>query len=743
MKRKGLLITIILMMLMTIGGNAWGLCIADSDNDEASATSIGYEETVSGWVCPDTDSFDFYRLDIPEGGEVSGSITFNSPQESTVLRIYYYDGDTQIRILDDAFTHDGYYEFTVHIAAGSIPAATYYARVFFWSAAAYDHQYTLTMDLTVTGLSDCQPDDNESPETSAEIAVGSSVNDWVCDADHLDIWHFDVSPDDEDDIQITLDADPGELVLYVYNEDGDELYKGPTEGGRRSVNLGTLLEESFSFTLPADLYPFEKKVKWGKKYYKKEYTPGGKYMIDPGILGGYRELFKSTNDYYIGVFLPLDRDDENSYTLSVRKRYLLDPGMLGEFVERIPFDPIGPVVETPWGSRFGSYYNAGRSTFNGPSGPMFSSLKINKGLSRHDMVNNHMLFQGLLIGPNSTAYMLEKPNKLLHIINLNDGSTKGTRQTDSHKSPCLGPDGSCFFIHEGGRSLDSIGGFSGRVSLPTEGQHAVEMVGNNIFVSTFVPGEASSYVHCISLDGDLLWTNGPLDGRVAGVAETPGGPVYIQTGRALYKFNSDGVADWFQTFRMGFPGGGPYAPLVGMDGKIWCYHPMNHSFSLYKSDGSFISSRGFGEAIRAVTFGSDGRFYVALRNRVMCFNNWNDLAWEQYFTPEINDMIMGQDNKLYISQIGRIQAHPGFPYEYDSNLITVNSLNGATINRQRIDLRTEAIDVVVEQTPVFGYHDLAIGEGGKIISLHYSGQLEVFSPQLIAVFGVFESLGSG
>jgi len=742
MKRKGLFITIILMMLMGIGGNAWGLCVADSDNDEASATALGFTDSRSGWVCPDSDVFDFYKLEIPEGADVSGTISFHSPQESTVLRVYYYAGETQVRILDDAFTHEDYYEFTVHIPAGSIPATTYYARVFFWSAAAYDHEYTFSTDLTVTGLSDCQPDDNETPETSAEIAVNSSVNDWVCGADHLDIWHFDVSPDDEDDIQITLNADPGELVLYVYNEDGDELYHGPTVGGRRSVSLGTLLEENLSFSLPAERYPFEKKVEWGKKYYKKESSPGGKTMFQPGY-GGYRELFKITNDYYIGVFLPLARDDDNSYTLSIGKLFTLDPGLFEGLIERVPFDPIGPVVETPWGSRFGSYYNAGRSTFNGPGGPMFSNLKINKGLSRNDMLNNHMLFEGLLIGPNSTAYMLEKPNKLLHIINLNDGSTIGTRRTASHRPPCLGPDGACFFIHEGGRSLDSIGGFSGRVSLPTDGQHAVEMVGNNIYVSTYVPGETSSYVHCISLGGDILWTNGPLDGRVAGIAETPGGPVYIQTGKALYKFNSDGVADWHQMFMVGFPEGGPYAPLVGMDGNIWCYHAMNHSFSIFKSDGSFVNSRGFGEAIRAVTFGSDGRFYVALRNKVMCFNNWNDLAWEQHFSPEINDMIMGMDDTIYLSQVGRIQAHPGFPYEYDSNIITVNSLNGATINRQHFDLNREAIDVVMDETAPFGFQDLAIGEGGKLISLYYSGQLEVFSPQLIAIFGAYEAFGEG
>jgi hypothetical protein len=124
-------------------------------------------------------------------------------------------------------------------------------------------------------------------------------------------------------------------------------------------------------------------------------------------------------------------------------------------------------------------------------------------------------------------------------------------------------------------------------------------------------------------------------------------------------------------------------------------------------------------------------------------DNWNDVVWEKPFMSEINDMVMGMDDKLYVSQFGRYQAHPGFPYEYDSLLHTVDSSTGGTINTQYINVRSEAIDMVVEETAVFGFHDLAIGEGGKIISLHYSGQLEVFSPQLVAVFGVYEAFGEG
>jgi len=74
-------------LLFMLGGIAWGQCDpSDGNNDAAHAQSIGLNETVSDWVCPD-DPFDFYVAEIPEGAEISGTITFSSPQVSTVLRL--------------------------------------------------------------------------------------------------------------------------------------------------------------------------------------------------------------------------------------------------------------------------------------------------------------------------------------------------------------------------------------------------------------------------------------------------------------------------------------------------------------------------------------------------------------------------------------------------------------------------------------------------------------------------------
>ena len=87
------------------------------------------------------DPFDFYVMEVPDGTALSGEVTFSSPQESTVIRIY--NSETGDRIVNDVFTNETTKEFVFAINPGSLPSGTYYIRLFFWSVAAYDHEYTL------------------------------------------------------------------------------------------------------------------------------------------------------------------------------------------------------------------------------------------------------------------------------------------------------------------------------------------------------------------------------------------------------------------------------------------------------------------------------------------------------------------------------------------------------------------------------------------------------------------------
>lgn len=252
---------------MLTGGTASGQCISGDGNDtEADATPMGYHQSVTGWVCPD-DPFDYYVLEIPEGAEVSGKISFSSPQASTVLRIEH--ADTGARLINDAFTTDNKHDFEVAVAKGKLAAGTYYARIFFWSSSAYEHEYTFTLNLNITG-SNCFPDTNEDHENAYEVMFDNSVGDYLCEFDHLDIWHFAVRTEQEAKGNIRLDANPGELQIYLYDALKTKLYQGKTTGGVVTYSLAS----------SAGPLPY--------------------------------------GDYYIGVFLSNNRTDENSYSLTLK-----------------------------------------------------------------------------------------------------------------------------------------------------------------------------------------------------------------------------------------------------------------------------------------------------------------------------------------------------------------------------------------------------------------------------------------
>ena len=182
---KNSLIIPVLLALMLIGSPLHGQCIDDGNNTESDAVPIGYSETVSGVVCPD-DPFDFYMLEIPADSDVSGSIMFSSPERSTVLRVEH--SNTGTRIINDRFTNEQVHEFTVNVPQGGIPAGTYYARVFFWSEAAFDHEYTLTLDLTVTPSGEGEGPGAEIPTVTVESMIPEMVFDGAKELKLLPPW---------------------------------------------------------------------------------------------------------------------------------------------------------------------------------------------------------------------------------------------------------------------------------------------------------------------------------------------------------------------------------------------------------------------------------------------------------------------------------------------------------------------------------------------------------------------------
>ncbi len=282
-----------IVVVAVMGGAASGQCVPDGNNDEAAATTIGYQEVVTDWVCPD-DPFDYYVIEIYDGANVSGKITFSSPHASTVIRVYHKDTGT--RILDDLSTTADKKTVSLDIKPGMLKDGTYYARVFFWSSSAFDHKYTLSMNLT--GASNCIPDNNEVPQNAPYLAYQMSVGGWVCDADHLDIWHIKVNSTAEGSAKLILNADPGELFLYLYDSAQTQIFQGKTASGKLEYNLDS-----------------------------------GGAPLSPG-------------DYYAGVFLPETRTDENYYELSLEPNEAPGTFVIGEsLIAEMPGDVTGKLIQ--------------------------------------------------------------------------------------------------------------------------------------------------------------------------------------------------------------------------------------------------------------------------------------------------------------------------------------------------------------------------------------------------------------
>jgi hypothetical protein len=146
MKFNSLVLIACITALMAIGGTASAVC-DDTDNNNTEATAVpvwSYNTMVSGVVCPD-DPYDYYVMEVPSTLFFSGDIIFSSSQVGTVIRMY--KGDTGERIIDDVFTNEATKQFNLHIFLTDEPWGIYYVRIFHWSNADYDHDYSLVFNL--------------------------------------------------------------------------------------------------------------------------------------------------------------------------------------------------------------------------------------------------------------------------------------------------------------------------------------------------------------------------------------------------------------------------------------------------------------------------------------------------------------------------------------------------------------------------------------------------------------------
>ncbi len=697
MKRKTILLILCMALCFTFSGSASAQCIPDSHNDATSALEIGYDETVTDYVCPD-DRFDYYYFDIPDDADVSGMITFAAEQSGTTLRIDGPPGS----VFPERGTLDSERTFWVPIAAGSLPPGRYYLRISHYSSYATDHEYTITMDLTLTGGSSCVPDGNDDPADASELAFDTTVEDWVCSEDHLDIWHFTVTDTGEGKGTINLSADPGELVLYIYDETATEIYNGRTSGG------------TIEYALDAS----------------------GSAL--------------TTGDYYIGVFLPLARDDENSYILQLRD----NPGI---FFENLPIEAsasalagLTPPPRNPWPVKYGNMYNDSLSTFQGPASAAIRTMLFDDDLlTKDEMGTHHRKYGNIIVSAHRRIFIMDITDRRIIAVNSVTGDIEWEKRTFSYDPPCLGNNNDIYFLDSATDSLVGADMEDGEIwwsrHIEETGHHSVQMVGTYVYTAESTPWGSDDPMmthvqawnigdgtHPERATGARVWEVGPISGYITGVIEDARGYVYIQTHTTLCKLDLDGNFIWTRPIHDPEEYNSEFGPCLDPRGRVWVHFYWSGKYVVYDKDGFIYKTGDYGFRPHAICFDHRGRTYVADNDRVVCYEDYDEILWTSTMDSQyVDDMALGTNDILYITRLGRTGPEPDGPFEYKADLILLDVDDGHELSRHALDIYTDQIDLCAEYHGAWKGSEVAIGEGKKVVCLQMGGTMEVFGELLI------------
>lgn len=671
-----------LIFILSIGSFASGQCISDGNDTEADATPIGYIETVSDWVCT-TDVFDYYTLDIPQGASVSGDITFSSPQRSTVLRVWHADSGT--RIVNDIFTNDTTHDFTVPISLNNAPGGTYYARVFYWSEAAFDHEYTLTLNLTIGGVSQCEPDVNETTSTAGEAAWGSSVSDWICADDTIDMWHFTITdPDTEGFGTISLDADPGEVTYNFYDSNGVLLETYPTTNGEYEHNLG----------------------------WQGTPTPAG--------------------EYYIGVTHLAGESGEHSYTLGLaafRQLYFHDVLEYGR-LDAISFS----MQIAPWPSLWGTPRNSNNSTFSGAGSEAVecSTFNLRNDLGIADDTSYHG-FREIVLGPDNRAYFKDQGTHILYAWDLMDGyQWEFPLAQTMDQSFCLDSIGNIYCLGLDGVRLYKLAPsgeviWSKHIKLSNGSQTILWPVGDVVCVTD--ADYEKVFMFLFSKQGHEIICREKIITADAhkfdGVGMGKDGSIYFYTRHELIKYNKDGTREWSRSYA--FPSRWQFRkgkPLIGEDGRIFVYLSNNYTqyVYVYNPDGTLYKSGQHSDNAdypEATCAGADGRLYVSTNSgQLICYEDWDQEVWRIDNPGEGRIMRIAMDGN-FVYLLYYVTEGDSKDYHW----VTVGKNDGQIL-----------YDHFIVQPGFSGcddrYGHIAIGENGYLVYMNQCGHINVYKPVL-------------
>jgi len=611
--------------------------------------------------------------------------------------------------VSDWSTNESRNTFTFEIGPGELEPGRYIVRLSYWSDAAYDHEYTLTMNITLDWGGNCSPDDNEDPEMALTIPYDTSVTDYVCGADHLDIWRFYVTDGAEGAGTVSLTVEPGELMFFLYNSSSEEIFSGRTTDGKLDY----------------------------------EFASSGEVLPE--------------GSYFIGVLLPPARSEENEYKIELGTGYItFIPGIL-------VFDFLRP--DAPWPTKYGDARNTNRSYFPGPSYGMIRSFEYdNYELTLDEYRNPSRYFEGLLYGPDELLVFMEHPSN--HIYGIRPDLPSNPYWvifSGSEEMPCFDSDGLLYYINQGRDRLVCKNHHMGEVwdiSLPSRSLPAVHMVGKYIYVSTgdnrhrrdlhVYDRQGEIYNHD-DRNGMYMFTIMGLDGEIIGVAEDVNhGCFYVQTRRFLYKFDFEGSKLWEKELR--FIGasrddapGGYLAPIIGNDSRVWVYTPRDRGWRVYNQNGTLYLHGNYEGRIFSACLGSNGHLYVTTRMSAYCYKEWIEEVWHKHLGPTVDDMIMDSKDNLYFAQLYTFRDRAGDRGERNDQYIYVVEPEEGRLEAtfDGIGVDTDILDYINENRYLGIEHSyLAIGEDGQLALLHRSGLLQVFDPIMIAmgIYANFEWL---
>ncbi len=704
-----------------------------ADDTASTATPVNPTETVNNTVSP-SDVFDFFTFDVTASSPLTGTITMDSPQVGTTIKIT----DGAGKVLFDKSTSNNTKIQVYTLPAEGLSAGKYYIRMGFYSSYAFDHDYTLTLNLAPVASSSDWP-------TPMELNYGVKVSDTVNDTNHLDIWHLTVA-----EIRIQgsaiacLTSTPEELVFYLYDSSENEIVNKTTSGGSL-------------------IYRFD----------------SGGTPLEVG-------------DYYIGVLLPLKKKTETSYTLELKApgsiqsveladtlppKTVLDNQAMGTMRFDIADLSLKGEAKSPWPLRRANPQNTGQSRYNGPP----SKLKVlasvdlftELGLKVPSMPAVPMI-SGLTVGAGGRIYFMHYQTAMLYCYDLLGKQQFHIQTAAGAIGPVLDEDGNLYILNADKVHLtvlkpDGSELYSWVIPGGNPSNRNLWMVGKWVYISTYSFTDKRSILYTCSKDGSTVLTyppqqgkgvtaNPPIEGWVERVAEDPQGKyVAALAGDTLYCI-STGVNNqnilWYKTYTQkdeypGYPSvisdnkgpiimsyGGPYytgAPPADDRDNIFYNNVFKSFYRIIRDDDTMEVLSNEYNCSSTNTYALSHPYAVCLDrgfsiyavdylNQVSLFSTaaYKSQTWQIPGKDiTVHDMVMGEDETMYVNYVATTGTNPPGSY-----IATISGPDNSLPN-QKIGLLNIQELQVPDDCLIYPVQ-LAIAGQNKLAYLSSRGYLIIF-----------------